>query len=226
MAMVVGRRVFMGGLIGAAAGMTVSSLRPAPAYGALATPQSLKFNAYRGTSQVGTHAVSVMPAGNQTKVHVAIDMKVSAAFITLFAFKHEGEEIWQDGRLVGLSSRTDDNGDAYQVTGQATADGFRIEGPGGPALARADTFTSNSVWNTALLRRATAVDVQHGGIIGLSVKPEGREAIAVAGATLPASKYQFVTPFIAGSVWYDSDGRWVKALFERDGEEIEYRLEA
>ena len=223
--MMIARRPFIASLAGAAAGAAFPTLSMLPAQGALAAPQTLRFRAYRGDSEVGTHTVDVAQSGAQTKVSVRIDMEVSAAFITLFAFKHQGEEVWQGGRLIALSSRTNDNGDTYQVVGKATADGFRIEGPGGPAIARADTYTSNSVWNTALLKRATAVDVQHGGIIGLSVKPEGRQQIAIAGNSISADKYQFVTPFIAGTIWYDGSGKWVKATFERDGEQIDYRLE-
>jgi uncharacterized protein DUF6134 len=112
--MFIGRRQFIGGLIGTAAGLTYAALPMHPARGALATPQRLRFKAYRGKSEVGTHAVTVEPSGNHTRVQVSIDLNVSAVFITLFAFKHECEEIWQDGRLASLRSHTDDNGVKYR----------------------------------------------------------------------------------------------------------------
>src|SRR4030095_5219849 len=116
-------------LVGMAA---VSSLRTRPA---LAVPQSLRFKAYRDKSAVGTPTIDVQPSGNNLKVTIKIDLNVSVAFITLFEFKHDCEEIWQDGRLVSLRSKTNDNGEKFQVTGKATPEGFRIEGPGGPAIA-------------------------------------------------------------------------------------------
>jgi Family of unknown function (DUF6134) len=221
--MFIGRRRFIG-VIGAAAGLSCTSFPILPARGALATPQSLRFKAYCDNADVGTHTVMVEPSGNQTKVHVKIDLEVSAAFITLFSFRHDCEEIWESGRLLSLRSDTRDGGDKYRVTGHATPLGFRVEGAGGPTIAPADTYTSNSVWNTAILDQRTAIDVQHGGMIGLSVKPEGEQQVAVAGQQVPASKYQFVTPFIAGNVWYDKAGKWVKALFGKGDEQIEYRL--
>jgi hypothetical protein len=148
------------------------------------------------------------------------------AFVTHFEFTHDCEEVWQSGRLVSLRSKTNDNGDKFQVTAKATPEGIRIEGPGGPAIAPADAYTSNSVWNTAVLEQKTVIDAQHGGIIGLSVRPQGEQEVAVAGQQVPAEKYQVVTPFVAGNVWYDEAGRWVKALFEKDGEQMEYRLVA
>jgi Domain of unknown function (DUF6134) len=223
--MFIARRRFIGGLVGVAAGATlsVSSLWTRPA---LAVPQSLHFKAYRDKSPVGTHTVDVQSSGNQMNVTIKIDLNVNVAFVTLFEFNHDCEEIWQSGRLVSLRSKTNDNGDKFQVTAEATPEGIRIEGPGGPAIAPADAYTSNSVWNTAVLEQKTVIDAQHGGIIGLSVSPRGEQQVAVAGRQVPAEKYQVVTPFVAGNVWYDEAGRWVKALFEKDGEQMEYRLVA
>ena len=39
-----------------------------------------------------------------------------------------------------------------------------------------------------------------------------------------ASRYQMITPHYAGSVFYDGDQRWVKALIELKGQTIEYAL--
>jgi len=209
-----------------AAGMSLFSISNLNTRPAFAVPQSLRFKAYRDKSPVGTHSVDVQSNGDQMKVTINIDLNVSMAFVTLFEFKHDCEEVWQSGRLVSLRSKTNDNGDKFQVTGKATPAGFRIEGPGGPAIAPADAYTSNSVWNAAVLQQKTVIDAQHGGIIGLSVSPQGAQQVTVAGQQMPAEKYQVVTPFVAGNVWYDEAGRWVKALFEKDGEQMEYRLVA
>jgi|SRR5215468_4700647 len=222
--MFVARRRFVASIVGLAAGATFISIPSLRTRAAVAAPQNVRFRAYRDKSAVGMHIVDVQPSGNQMKVTIKIDLNVSVAFVTLFEFTHDCEEIWENGRLVSLRSKTNDNGDKFQVTGKATGEGFRIEGPGGPAIAPADAYTSNSVWNTAVLEQKTVIDAQHGGIIGLSVRPQGQQPVAVAGAQVPAEKYQVVTPFVAGNVWYDEAGRWVKALFEKDGEKMEYRL--
>jgi hypothetical protein len=224
--MFIARRQFLRGVAGTAAGVALLSLSSFEARPAFAVARSLSFKAYRDKSEVGTHTVDVRPNGNQTTVTTKIDLEVGVAFITLFKLRHDCEEVWQDGQLLSLRSKTNDNGDKYQVTGKATPEGFRIEGPGGPAIAPADAYTSNSVWNTAVLEQKTVIDAQHGGIIGLSVKQQGQQQVAVAGQKVRADEYQVITPFVAGSVWYDDAGKWVKALFEKDGEQLEYRLVA
>jgi hypothetical protein len=48
----------------------------------------------------------------------------------------------------------------------------------------------------------------------------------VAGGQIRAERYRFISPYLAGSIWYDGRGHWVKGEFERDGARVEYRLDA
>jgi hypothetical protein len=40
-----------------------------------------------------------------------------------------------------------------------------------------------------------------------------------------ATRYTFIKPYYAGSVWYDKTNMWVYAEFERDGSSVQYQLE-
>jgi hypothetical protein len=87
-------------------------------------------------------------------------------------------------------------------------------------------LTSNSLWTPAVLERATLVDAQHGGIIGVSARKLADEQIAIGARRVSAARYSFITPYLAGSIWYDEESLWVRGAFERDGAAIEYRLDA
>jgi hypothetical protein len=76
-----------------------------------------------------------------------------------------------------------------------------------------------------VLEQATVVDAQHGGIIGVSARKFAEEEIAIAGRPVRATRYRFVTPYLAGSIWYDLENRWVRGEFERDGSKIQYELD-
>jgi hypothetical protein len=39
-------------------------------------------------------------------------------------------------------------------------------------------------------------------------------------------RYTLITPYYAGSVWYDKTNLWVRGEFERDGSTVQYQLEA
>ena len=180
---------------------------------------------YRG-DMVGTHTVSNSPESGETRVNTEIIIVVKALFFTMFSFSHSSEERWRDGKLVLLKSETVEHGETLQVEGAAVPRGFRVLSKGGQFIASAGALTSNSLWNPAILNQATVIDAQHGGIIGISKHELADEQIVVLGRPVSAKRYRFITPYLAGSIWYDGAGRWVRGAFERDGALIDYRLEA
>ncbi|MBE0531772.1 MAG: hypothetical protein IH626_13160 [Rhodospirillales bacterium] len=180
---------------------------------------------YKG-DRIGAHVVHHFAATGQTRVTTDIDLVVKALFFTVYAFSHHSEEIWQDGRLMSLSSRTMEHGETIDVEGVAVPHGFRVVSRAGPYLAARGALTSNSLWTPAVLQQDTLIDAQYGGVIGVSVSKLADEQIVLAGQPLRTARYRFITPYIAGSIWYDDGGRWVQGEFERDGAQIHYRLDA
>lgn len=189
-----------------------------------AAPRDLRFRALRHGSPIGEHRVTFWPNGDRLTVETRVDIAVKVLFVTAFRFKHEAEEVWQSDRLVSVKSRTDDNGTVLRVSGNAVADGFRIIGDDGPFLASAHLLTSNALWDSRIVRETRLIDVQHGGEIGLVTKQLGVEQVDTPQGPVRASRHQMITPYYAGSVFHDSDGRWVKGLLELKGEHVEYAL--
>ena len=68
------------------------------------------------------------------------------------------------------------------------------------------------------------IDIQYGGEVGLVAKLLGEEQVATPRGPVRASRYRMITPHYAGSVFYDGDRSWVKALVEHKGQTIEYAL--
>ena len=174
---------------------------------------------------MGVHTVLYSPATGETRVTTNIRLLVKVAFLTVFAFSHRSEETWRAGRLMSLESETVEHGETLHVEGAATPQGFRVVSKGGPFIASAATLTSNSLWTPAVLEQATVVDVYHGGIIGVSARKFADEQIAIAGRQVSATRYTFITPYLAGSIWYDQEDLWVRGEFERDGSKIHYQLD-
>ena len=179
---------------------------------------------YKG-DKIGTHTVSYSSATGETRVSTEIDLLVKLAFFTVLRFSHHSDETWRAGRLMSLNSETLEHGETLHVEGRATPQGFRVISKGGPFIASAATLTSNSLWTQAVLEQETVVDAQHGGIIGVSARKFSDEQIVIAGRQVNATRYTFITPYLAGSIWYDTDGLWVGGEFERDGSKIQYQLD-
>ncbi len=210
-------------LLGLAAMPWLESRRPALAQTG-AIPNDLRFVAKHRGRPAGEHRVSFRRDRDRLLVTTHIDITVNVLIFTAFRFEHDAEEVWQSGRLVSVRSTTNDDGTRLQVSGDAAAGGFRIIGEDGPFLASAQLLTSNTLWNSRLVRETRLIDVQHGGEVGLVVKPLGAEPVDTPHGQVRANRFQVITPNYAGSVYFDGDGRWVKGLIERQGEILEYAL--
>jgi hypothetical protein len=191
-----------------------------------ARPRDLRFRALWRDSAVGEHHVRFLMEGDRLTVDTHVDIAVRVLFFNVFRLKHEAREIWRSGRLVSLTSETDRDGTRLRVAGNAVENGFRIVGDDGPFLASAHLLTSNSLWDRRIVNESRLIDVQYGSEIGLVAKPLGQEQVDTPQGTVRASRYQMITPHYAGSVFYDDDQRWVKALIELKGETLEYVLAA
>lgn len=220
------RRLLVAGLAGAA-------LAAAPRWAFAGPPISLpseaanrRFSIFYDGYRIGAHTISNTPENGETRVSTEIDLLVKALVFTLYEFRHRSQEIWRDGRLLSLQSETKEHGKSVSVAGAAVAQGFRVVGESGPFLASADALTSNSLWTPAVLEQRTVIDAQHGGVIGVRVRKLADETLTIAGGQIRATRHRFISPYLAGSIWYDERGHWVKGEFERDGARVEYRLDA
>jgi hypothetical protein len=211
------------GLAATAAAMPLLGPLPSARADAVAR-RDLRFRALWQRSSIGEHRVAFRMDGDRLVVDTHIDIAVRVLFFTVFRLKHDAQEIWQAGRLVSVTSTTDRDGTRLQVSGNAVADGFRIVGEDGPFLATADLLTTNALWDSRIVHEQRLIDVQYGGEIGLAAKLLGDERVDTPQGQVRASRYQMITPHYAGSVFYDGDQRWVRALIEHKGQTVEYAL--
>jgi hypothetical protein len=215
----------MGGLAGAVDCAFPRIVRAATAIVLPAAAGNRRFSVLYKGDKIGTHTILYSVETGETRVETEISLLVKVAFFTLLRFTHRSTETWRAGRLMSLSSETLEHGETLHVEGTATPQGFRVVSKGGPFIAPAATLTSNSLWTPAVLEQTTVVDAQHGGIIGVSARKFADEQIAIAGRSVRATRYTFITPYLAGSIWYDEESVWVRGEFERDGSKIQYQLD-
>jgi len=188
------------------------------------TRWDLRFRALWKGASIGEHCVAFRMDGERLTVDTHIDITVRVLFFTVFRLKHDAQELWQSGRLASVTSATLRDGTRVQVSGSIAREGFRIVGEDGPFLAPVHLLTTNSLWDSRIVRASRLMDVQYGGEVGLVAKRLGDEQVDTPQGPVSASRYQIITPHFAGSVFYDADQRWVKALLESKGETIEYAL--
>jgi hypothetical protein len=223
-----GRRRFMTGVLGLSAALALPA-RPSLAY-SLPVPDrhiARRFNVFWGKDLIGTHEIEVLPArtAGDWDVAVEIDFLIDLGLFGEITYRHRSRESWRDGRIVELTSHTDDDGDVVMVVGRAAGAAFRITGPDGTADAPGSLVTSNSAWSEAICRQRRIIDATTGAVVDFRAKPEGARLTTTAAGQEVARSYQVTCPLIAGSFWYDAAGLWMRGRLDRKGEKIDYFLD-
>jgi hypothetical protein len=220
------RRAFLMAALAGAVSCAFPRVAPAvTATGLAAAAGNRRFSVLYKGHRIGAHSVLYSSESGNTRVNTEIYLSVKIAFFTVFALSHRSEETWRDGLLMSLRSKTVEHGATLTVEGAQTPDGFRVVSDGGPFIAPAATLTSNSLWTPAVMEQDTVVDAQHGGIIGVTARKFSGEDIVIGDRQTRATRYTFITPYLAGDIWYDEENLWVRSEFERDGSKIQYQLE-
>jgi len=183
----------------------------------------IPFTVYRSQGPLGHHRVRFQQNGNRTTVTVDIQFAVSLGPITMFRYTHRNREVWEGDRLVSIDTRTNDNGDDYRGTGQATSDGFRVDGRSGTITAPADIMPS-SYWHADTVNRDVLLHTQYGELYPIETQLLGTARIEAGGRTIPARHYR-LTGDLEVDVWYSEADQWVKMSFIARDTEVEYVLD-
>lgn len=177
------------------------------------------FDIIRKGDRIGFHAVDVetTPDG-AVRVETRIEMQVKFGPIPVFTYDHVATEIWRDGKLESVESRTDNNGKNETLVATREGDALVVNGTRYSGPAPGDAIPS-SYWNKAIVSTRTLLDTQNGRLIDVTVANLGQTPTP----TGDTAEQHRVTGSVDLNLWYDGP-RWVGADFVVRGQELTYRL--
>ena len=180
------------------------------------------YDIVRGGTVIGRHTLAFAQRGTDLTVTIAVEANLYALGIRVYHYEHRGRELWRDGRMVTMDTRTVDDGEVKQVS--AAFDPARGAWTGITGAAVTGPLMASSFWNSGTVRQARFLDDETGAVNPVQVKPAGQEMLTLNGRPVPASKFDLAGN-TSGSVWYDGQGCWVRALFKSpvDGSLIDVR---
>jgi len=182
----------------------------------------IEFGIYRNGSAVGQHLVQFDVQGDALRVQTSVQIEVGALFLTLFEFDYQSDALWQDGRLVALDARTNQNGDIAVVQAQAEAGSLKVRGPEGASSTEIGIYPTNH-WNAGVIGVDKILNTITGRVSDVQLVPLGVEKVETAHGVIDATRYKYEGA-IENEVWYDASGRWVGMQFlGGDGSTIELR---
>lgn len=183
----------------------------------------LDFAVYREGDEIGSHSFAFRVEGPELSVEVVTDVAVDVAFITVFRFEHRARELWREGKLVSLTSESDDDGEDHSLTVTARGESLEVIGNGVRSTADASILPA-SFWDSRTVERSQILNVLDGRIMKVQIADRGEEAIVAKGAPVKARHYVMTGEF-QRELWYDADGVLVRMAFKgRDGSDIQFVL--
>jgi len=187
---------------------------------------TLNFTVIRKGETIGTHVIEFSNTGKRVGVHIKTDVEVKLAFIPLYHFNHEGNEVWTDGRLSSLISSTDDDGANHALTVEGGGSALKVIGDGKSSSVN-PTIIPASLWHPDLARPGSAsiLNTLDGHLMAVDVAFGGEENIVAYNETVRARHF-VMSGELERDLWYGPDGMLVKASFKgSDGSDIQYVLQ-
>jgi hypothetical protein len=170
--------------------------------------QAWRFRVYLDDKEIGYHEFRVRDQDGVRRLETEASFEYKLLFLTLYEYEHENTEIWKGDCLAEIQSRTDANGDPYEIRGTLAEDSFMLESSDGSAeLPRC--VMSFAYWKF--------VDIEVGA-------PE-RVDLEVRGTVLPALRYRIEGEDLGIELYYSESQEWL--ALEADaagGRKLRYEL--
>jgi hypothetical protein len=175
--------------------------------------------AYEVTRKGKRHGFQVFDFSRDEAGNLIVDVHIEIVFkfgpLTLFRYAHKNREIWRDGKVQSIVSKTNNNGDAEFTDLQRTGD--VLSGSGTKyAGAMADPIMPTSYFNPNFIRQTRFVSTQDGRLLEAEVAEIGRESVVLPTGSVETTRFRLLGK-LAIDIWYTDAGQWVRTEFSRRG---------
>ncbi len=195
-------------------------------FGSVPADGVLAFDIVRNGKPIGTHVYRFQREQDRLEVDIRTNINYRLLSIPVYRFEHRSHEVWHDGRIGSLTSRTNDNGTPIELSVAADAGSLRIAGhrddePVDRELAAAGT-APDSLWNQDTLEAARLFSTVGGKPMQIAVEDLGAATFEVDGRSVPARHFR-ITGEYERELWYSESGILLGVRFTAsDGSTVQY----
>ncbi|MGC6511552.1 MAG: DUF6134 family protein [Parvibaculales bacterium] len=168
----------------------------------------LAFKIDRKGKDIGyQHMMFAERADGSLEVNIHIDIKVVVGFITFYDFLHENTEVWKDGNLLSLNSRTRLDGKNTQLSIRRVED-MLVVNNGESEDVVVGSLKPSSYWYADFTLQDQVIDTATGKLLDLAPEYLG------SSQGDEADRHSFtLTKDIPADVVYSDAGHWVGFTF-------------
>ena len=183
----------------------------------------IDFQVLRKGKPFGRHVLTFNELDDgRLQVTTDVDLDVKFGPITAFKYRLDATEIWDNGRLVGLNGKSNNDGRRGKVSARANGDQLIVDSTKFDGALPASIIPS-SHWNILQITGDRMLSTETGEVLDIDVERIGEDTVLVNGTEVPATHYRLKSDLTV-DLWYDDQNRWVKLIFEARGQEIQYVL--
>lgn len=169
-----------------------------------------EFDASVDGRRVGTHRFEVEESSGEVRVHSVAQFTYRLLGVTLYRYRHEAREVWRDGCVISLESRTDDDGKPLEVRA-ARRDGVLVIESAGARTEARDCVHAFAYWSAGLLDASSLLNPQTGRLQAVTVSRLESAPLSVPGrGTVVAQRRRIEGEGLQIDVWHGADGEWLQ----------------
>lgn len=188
---------------------------------------SWDFRVFLDDKEIGTHRFDLLDKGGGERELISqARMAVKILFVTAYTYDHHDVEHWNGDCLTRLNSKTDDNGDKYQVDVQRQGAATVVKTRNG-AKTLSECVLTFAYWNPAMLKQTRLLNSQDGEDVEVKITDAGADSILVRGVKTTARRYELrsTNQKLSIDLWYSPSDEWLalESKTER-GQKLIYKL--
>lgn len=132
---------------------------------------SWQFDVLLDDKPIGTHEFVLRSTtdGQQVLIDASFDVRILR--IPVYSYRHQNTELWSDGCLTRLDSRTDDNGERLSVTARRKDGAVVVESDSGSRTVADRCVMSFAYWNPQFVRQKALLNAQTGEMVPVEIRP-------------------------------------------------------
>lgn len=170
--------------------------------------QQLKFKVFLDDDEIGfhNHTVSTIDGGEAVSIEASFDIEIF--FINVFSYRHQADEVWQQGCLVSLNSTTTENSDREFVKSSLVEGALQVE-----SVAHNTRLTncvsSFAYWDVTRLQAEYLLNSQTGEYVPAELTALGESSFNFSNVTSAATQYRLFAEDAFIDLWYDDNDVWM-----------------
>jgi hypothetical protein len=168
------------------------------------------FKVYLDDRLIGKHEVTINRNEDSKSVRTVADFDVRFMYIPVYSYTHESVELWNNGCLQKIETRTDDNGDNYYIDANRDGKALEIETQDGKRSLDGCIRTF-AYWDPRLLDAERLLNTQTGEYQQVSITDLGTGKLDAIGTSYEARQFRLQAEDVTIDLWYtDNDKmRWL-----------------